>query len=366
MSAYMFAIFPFTKGSISPGALCCRASARLVDLLRLLVLPHVVVDDGQVQRRLGVRGVEPQRRLEGALRPGELALVVVDDAEHVVDVGERLVLLDELRQVMLGLRVLLLVEVAPPQGEQLLERLVHVLTLLGRLRSLHDPGGKEEFLATSFEPEAGARPAASTGRAGALPPQAPALAPPSPRPARAARTRPPPGSRAAAARAPARARRPRRRRGGPSRGRAAAGASRSPASSAWRRASSAATTATSRGAAASTGTQSSAPGPRRTGAKGTCSTPSELTRCRAQLALEVQGGARAPARRPLRAPATVMRLKCRRAERRGAPRRARAGSGPRARRALSAVMHLGLGPGRQRQQARGEHEPARAAAQRRG
>ena len=46
---------PCTKGSMLPGPLRCRARARLVDLLRLGVLAHVVVDDRQVQRGLGVR-----------------------------------------------------------------------------------------------------------------------------------------------------------------------------------------------------------------------------------------------------------------------------------------------------------------------
>ena len=103
MSAYMLAIFPFTKGSMRLGAAALAAERRCVDLLGLPVLPHVVVDDRQVERRVGVGRVDPQRRLEGPLGPGELALVVVDDAEHVVDVGEGLVLLDDLRQVLLGL-----------------------------------------------------------------------------------------------------------------------------------------------------------------------------------------------------------------------------------------------------------------------
>ena len=52
-------------------------------------------------------------------------MVVIDDAEHVVDVGEGLVLLDDLREVLLGLLVLLLFEVAAAEGQQLLECVVH-------------------------------------------------------------------------------------------------------------------------------------------------------------------------------------------------------------------------------------------------
>ena len=66
-------------------------------------------------------GLMPQRRLEGAQRFLVLPLVVVDDAEHVVDVGERLVLLHDLRQVLLREAVLLLQVVAAPERERLLQ-----------------------------------------------------------------------------------------------------------------------------------------------------------------------------------------------------------------------------------------------------
>ena len=71
-------------------------------------------------------GVEPQRGLEGAQRFLVLPLVVVDDAEHVVDVGERLVLLDHLGEVLLGQRVLALQVVPATQLEGLLQRVGHV------------------------------------------------------------------------------------------------------------------------------------------------------------------------------------------------------------------------------------------------
>ncbi len=114
-----------------PGHRCALSrAARLVDLLGFAVLPHVVVDDREVQGGIGVRGVDAQRGLEGTLGSGELTPIMVDDAEHVVAISERLILLDDLGQVFLGLRVLLLLEVAPPQGQQLLERVVHGLKVV--------------------------------------------------------------------------------------------------------------------------------------------------------------------------------------------------------------------------------------------
>ena len=47
---------------------------------------------------------------------------------HLKHVGEGLVLLDDLGQVGLCLGVLLLLEVASTQGQQLLERLIHIGT----------------------------------------------------------------------------------------------------------------------------------------------------------------------------------------------------------------------------------------------
>ena len=60
-----------------------------VHLLCALVLAQVVADDGQVERCLDVAGIDVQRLLERPLRRLELAQVMVDDAEHLVHVGER-------------------------------------------------------------------------------------------------------------------------------------------------------------------------------------------------------------------------------------------------------------------------------------
>ena len=129
MSAYMLASFPWTKRSSLPAARAGAGERVAVGLLRLLVLAGVVVGDGEVQRGVGVPGVDAERRLEGAQRFLVLPLVVVDDAEHVVDVGERLVLLDDLRQVLLGEAVLLLEVVAAAERERLLQGLVHPASL---------------------------------------------------------------------------------------------------------------------------------------------------------------------------------------------------------------------------------------------
>jgi len=102
-----------------------------VGLLGVLVAAGVVVGDRQVERRVGVPGVDAQRRLEGPLRLLVLPLVVIDDAEHVVDVGERLVRLDDLGQVLLRQRVLLLQVVAAAEREGLLQLFVHVVVSSG-------------------------------------------------------------------------------------------------------------------------------------------------------------------------------------------------------------------------------------------
>src|SRR6185312_7468513 len=81
--------------------------------------------DCEVQRGLGVAGVDAQRGLEGALAPGELTLVMVDDAEHVVDLDEALVSLDQPREIALRLGELLLLEVAAAQREPLSQFFVH-------------------------------------------------------------------------------------------------------------------------------------------------------------------------------------------------------------------------------------------------
>ena len=92
MSAYMFASLPCTKRS---SFAVRRAGARervSVGLLRLAVLAGVVVHDREVQRGVRVPGLIRSAASKARSAFWYCALVVVDDAEHVVDVGERRVL----------------------------------------------------------------------------------------------------------------------------------------------------------------------------------------------------------------------------------------------------------------------------------
>jgi hypothetical protein len=120
----MLAILPRANGS-SADAEPPLAHRGGVDLARLVVLAAVVVGDRQVERRLGVARVDLERRLEGLLRVGEAPLVVIDDAEHVEDVGEPAVLLHDLREVLLGLVVLASLVVVAPERDELPEPVVH-------------------------------------------------------------------------------------------------------------------------------------------------------------------------------------------------------------------------------------------------
>jgi hypothetical protein len=83
-----------------------RDEGALVDLLRLAVLAEVVEGHGEVERRLGVGRVDLEGLAEHPLGLGELALLMVDDAHHVVDVGVGDVLAQHLGEAGLGLVVL--------------------------------------------------------------------------------------------------------------------------------------------------------------------------------------------------------------------------------------------------------------------
>jgi len=73
-----------------------RRHRALVDHLGLDVFPQVVAGDDQVQRRFGVRRVDAQRFVEHLLRLRQPPLLVIDDAQHVVDVGVRRLLAQHL------------------------------------------------------------------------------------------------------------------------------------------------------------------------------------------------------------------------------------------------------------------------------
>ena len=96
-----------------------------VDLPRGLVLAAVVVRHGQVERGLGVARVDRERALEVVLGLGEVAARVADDAEHVVHVGEAVVLVEDLPQHLLGLLELALLIVLAAEEQELLGVLVH-------------------------------------------------------------------------------------------------------------------------------------------------------------------------------------------------------------------------------------------------
>jgi hypothetical protein len=96
-----------------------------IDLLRELVLPEVIVGHGQVERGLGVVGVDIERSPEGVARRLQTPAVVVDDTHHVEDVGESVLLLEHLGEVALRLVVLALVVVLTSERDGLLELTVH-------------------------------------------------------------------------------------------------------------------------------------------------------------------------------------------------------------------------------------------------
>ena len=111
----MLAILPRANGSSPCSGPPGRALDARVDLPRRLVLAAVVVGDREVQRGLGVVGVEGQRALEVVLGLREVAARVADDAEHVVHVGQPVVLLEDLAQHLLRLLELALLVVLAPE-----------------------------------------------------------------------------------------------------------------------------------------------------------------------------------------------------------------------------------------------------------
>ena len=96
-----------------------RGQRPFVDLLRLGILPEVVAGDDQVQRRLGVGGVDAERLLEHRFGLGQASLLVIDDAQHVVDVRVGRLLAQHFGQVGDGLGVLAGQVVGAPARDQL-------------------------------------------------------------------------------------------------------------------------------------------------------------------------------------------------------------------------------------------------------
>ena len=121
----MFASLPCTNRSSFPWRAPERDSACRYVSCASLYLPVSLYVTARFSAASVYPGLYVERGLEGAQRFLVLPLVVVDDAEHVVDVGERLVLLDDLREVLLGEAVLLLEVVPAPEREGLLQGVVH-------------------------------------------------------------------------------------------------------------------------------------------------------------------------------------------------------------------------------------------------
>src|SRR5438876_822037 len=96
-------------------------------MLRAVVLAKVVADDGEIEARLDVIGIDGQRLLQGPLAGRELAEVVIDDAEHVVHVGEHHAARDGLLQMAGRERIIAALEVLSAEGDQLPQLVVHAL-----------------------------------------------------------------------------------------------------------------------------------------------------------------------------------------------------------------------------------------------
>ena len=103
---------------------------RPVDLLGALVLSEVVADDGQVEPRLDVPRIDLERLLQRALRRLELAQLVIDHAQHVVDVRERHAAGHRLLEVTGRERVIPALEVLFAEGDELPQLVVHALPVL--------------------------------------------------------------------------------------------------------------------------------------------------------------------------------------------------------------------------------------------
>src|SRR5882724_3770206 len=96
---------------------------RTVDLLGALVLSEVVADDGQVEPRLDVAGIDLEGLLQRALGGLELA-------QHVVDVREPHAAGHRLLEMPGRERVIAALEVLFAEGDQLPHLVVHALPVL--------------------------------------------------------------------------------------------------------------------------------------------------------------------------------------------------------------------------------------------
>ena len=111
---------------VESGRVAARSLLDLrVDLARLRELAAVVVGDGEVQCGLGVVRVQRQRTFEVALGVDVAGAAVRDDPEHVVNVGELVVVLEDLLEEALCQLELLLGVVFAPLQEHLPHVFVH-------------------------------------------------------------------------------------------------------------------------------------------------------------------------------------------------------------------------------------------------
>ena len=109
------AILPLHERVDAVGARLLAAGHHpLVDALALLVLAEVVVRQRQIQRGLGVARVQAQGFVEQRQGVEQSPLVIVDRAQHRIDVRIRNPVASQRRERFLRLVVLAGVEVFPP------------------------------------------------------------------------------------------------------------------------------------------------------------------------------------------------------------------------------------------------------------
>ncbi len=123
------------EGIEAAGRALRGGESALVDLLGLAVLAEVVVRHGEVERGFGVGRVDLERAPEHSLGVAEASRLVIDDAQHVVDVGVGHVLAQDLGEA--GLRLVVLardIVIAPARHEIAQRVLVSLIVSLSHGR----------------------------------------------------------------------------------------------------------------------------------------------------------------------------------------------------------------------------------------
>src|SRR5262249_36525008 len=98
----------------------------LVDALSVVIVPEVVARHREVQCSLCVTWVQGECLFEGDFSFLELPAVMMYDAQHVVDVRESLVFLDDLLQVVFRLIEFALLVVLAAKRKELFGALFHI------------------------------------------------------------------------------------------------------------------------------------------------------------------------------------------------------------------------------------------------